>query len=267
MLFRKEEKEMYCKDVINMIEQFYPVSYAMDWDNVGLLAGRADQEVKKVYVTLDLTDESIDDAIAQNADMIVTHHPLIFSPLHSVTDQDFIGRRILKLISHSISYYAMHTNYDVVRMADLASEIMELHDVEVLEMCFPEENKGIGKIGKIDTPISLKECCGSVKQKFGLDHVKVFGKLETKVNKIAILPGSGKSAIDTAVEKNADVLITGDIGHHEGIDAVAKGLAIIDAGHYGIEHIFIEDMGNFLQTHLPQIKVVKDQIRHPFQIC
>ena len=257
---------MDCKDVIEIIEQFYPKRYAMSWDNVGLLAGCKDQKVEHVYIALDLTDEIIRDAIEKKADMIVTHHPLIFSPLHSVTDEDFIGKRLIRLIQNHICYYAMHTNYDVVRMADLAADKMELQDMEVLEMCFPDENKGIGKTGMLKNTMTLKECCGYVKDKFHLEHVKLFGNPETKIKKVAILPGSGKSAIDTAVGMNADVLITGDIGHHEGIDAVAKGISIIDAGHYGIEHIYIDDMKNFFQLQIPDLVIDTAQIRHPFQI-
>ena len=86
------------------------------------------------------------------------------------------------------------------------------------------------------------------------------------MEKIAICPGSGKSVINEAVQKKADCLITGDIGHHEGIDAVAQGLAIIDGGHYGIEHIFIEDMRQYLEKHLSEVEIVAAPISHPFLI-
>ena len=257
---------MKCKDVIEVIEQFFPKYYAMNWDNVGLLAGCEGQEVKKIYIALDLTDDVIYDAIETKADMIVTHHPLIFSPLHSVTDKDFIGKRMIQLIQNHICYYAMHTNYDVVRMSDLAAEIMGLQDVEVLENCFPDEKKGIGKIGLLKNAMTLKECCEYVKEKFQLEHVKIFGDPKTEIKKVALLPGSGKSAIDTAKEMGADVLITGDIGHHEGIDAVAKGISIMDAGHYGIEHIYIRDMEKFFRCHIPELQIETAKIRHPFQI-
>ena len=91
-------------------------------------------------------------------------------------------------------------------------------------------------------------------------------ELSEKVKRIAICPGSGKSVIQAALDKNADVLITGDIGHHEGIDAVAQGLAIIDGGHYGIEHIFIEDMRQYLEKHLSEVEIVAAPISHPFLI-
>ena len=101
---------MLCRDIINVIENTYPKQAALEWDNVGLLVGRTEKEVEKIYVALDATDEVIDAAIASGADMLVTHHPLIFSPMKKITDEHFIGNRVVKLLQHDISYYAMHTN-------------------------------------------------------------------------------------------------------------------------------------------------------------
>ena len=97
---------MQCKDIIKIIEQDYSPRYALSWDNVGLLAGRDDKEVANIYVALDATDEVVDEAILAGADMLVTHHPLIFSGMKQVNNQNFIGRRLVKLIQHDISYYA-----------------------------------------------------------------------------------------------------------------------------------------------------------------
>ena len=118
---------MLCKEIIQVIEASYPKEAALDFDNVGLLAGRLEKEVSKVYLALDATEEVIDKAIALGTDMLITHHPLIFSPMKRVTDEDFIGRRVGKAACRmSISYYAMHTNYDVLGMAKLAEDITVL---------------------------------------------------------------------------------------------------------------------------------------------
>lgn len=262
---------MLCKDVMDVIEADYPREYALDWDNVGLLAGRDDKEVRRIYVALDATDEVIDAAIANQADMLVTHHPMIFGSINRINNQDFIGRRLLKLIQSDISYYAMHTNYDVLGMARLSGEKMEFRQAEVLEATCengPSDNgeEGIGRVADLKSPLTLRECCRKVKDSFCLETVKLFGDLDAQVQRIAISPGSGKSMIRAALDKKADVLITGDIGHHEGIDAVAQGLAVIDAGHYGIEHIFIEDMRQYLSSHLTDMNVMAAPILHPFTI-
>ena len=246
---------MQCKEIIQVIEATFPRTAALGFDNVGLLAGRSEKEVSRIYLALDATDVVIDRAIKEGADMLITHHPLLFSAVKKVTDEDFITRRIVKLIQNDISYYAMHTNYDVLGMAELSGKIMDLQNGEV-----------IGRIGNLEKDMTLEECCVYVKHRLELGSLKVFGDMQKKVHRLAISPGSGKSSIAVALEKGADVLVTGDIGHHDGIDAVEQGLAVIDAGHYGTEYIFIEDMKQFFEKKLPVLDVLTDPIEHPFQI-
>ena len=148
--------------------------------------------------------------------------------------------------------------------------LIRAKDAEILEVTAEgdigeeDEPEGIGRVSDLEIPMTLRECCEDVKDAFHLGAVKVFGNLEDKVKRIAICPGSGKSVIQAALDKHADVLITGDIGHHEGIDAVAQGMAIIDGGHYGIEHIFIEDMRQYLEKNLKDVEVISAPIIHPF---
>ena len=257
---------MLCKDVMAVIEGSYARRYAMEWDNVGLLVGRDDKEIERIYVALDAGDEVIAEAARWGADLLVTHHPLIFGGMKQITNQDFIGRRVLELVRRDISYYAMHTNYDVVRMADLAADLLGLLRQEVLEVTCEEseESLGIGRIGYSEEPMTLKECCERVKEVFSLEAVRAFGNPKRQVCRVAVCPGSGKSVLRDALRKGADVLITGDIGHHEGIDAVAQGMAVIDAGHYGMEYIFVEDMRRFLTERLPGAEVLGAPVSHPY---
>lgn len=259
---------MLCREIIQVIEAAYPREAALDFDNVGLLAGRVEKEVNRVYLALDATDAVIDRAVSAGADMLITHHPLIFSPLKRVTDEDFVSRRVVKLIQNDISYYAMHTNYDVLGMAELAEKILGLEDTEILDVTMEKDGKeeGIGRAGKLPHPMTLGECGRYVKHKLELGSVKVFGDLDSTVSRAAVSPGSGKSEIPEAIAKGVDVLITGDIGHHDGLDAVEQGLAVIDAGHYGTEYIFIEDMKRFLEDKLPALEVITSPVIHPFQV-
>ena len=227
---------MLCKDVMYEIEKEYPLNYALSWDNVGLLVGRDDKEVKRIYIALDATDEVIDEAVRTGADMLITHHPMIFSPIKRIHNLDFVGERILKLIQNDISYYAMHTNYDVLGMADLSGDKMNMKNAEILEVTAEgDEPEGIGRVSDLETPMTLRECCEDVKSAFHLGAVKVFGNLEEKVKRIAICPGSGKSVIQAALDKNADVLIT-------------------------------EDMRQYLEKHLSEVEIVAAPISHPFLI-
>ena len=257
---------MLCRDIMKVIETTYPKHAALEWDNVGLLVGRVEKDVNTVYVALDATDEVIDDAIACGADMLITHHPLLFSPLGKITDEHFIGSRVVKLLQHDISYYAMHTNYDVLGMAELSGAILGLTNMQVLEVTDLEAKEGIGRVGYLPKEMSIKEICYLIKEKYNLDTVKVFGDLNRKVKCVAVSPGSGKHMSELAIAKGAEVLVSGDIDYHEGIDAVAQGLVVIDAGHYGLEHIFVADIAEYIKEKCLDVGVIKAKKKHPFQV-
>ncbi len=253
-----------CQNLIEKIEERYPRIYACDWDNVGLLAGDREQEVKTVYIALDATDEVIEKALKAKTDLLLTHHPMIFGSIKSVTTDDYVGERLIRLIRGNVSYYAMHTNYDVMGMAELAASFLGLTDTFVLEEVF--DGEGIGRVGRLPGVMTLEECAKLVKERFHLPNVRVFGDLNKIVRIAALSPGAGKSMAKPALMSGADVLITGDIDHHTGIDMDDCGMAIIDAGHYGIEHIFIEDMKEFLEKHFSEITVYTEAICQPFTV-
>lgn len=259
---------MRSSEIITRLELLSPPSFAEGWDNVGLLVGRMDQEISSVYLALDVTDKVIEEAIHCGADMIITHHPLIFSGLKSITEEDFIGRRVRKLISEDICYYAMHTNFDVLGMADAAAEELNLANMQVLHTTFEDDisKEGFGRYGKLPRMMTLRECAEYVKKQFGLSNVSVYGELNKMVEIAAICPGAGKDFMEDAVKVGADVYITGDISHHAGIDAVAQNLMVIDAGHYGIEKIFIPYMRDFLKKQIPGVKVFAEEIKNPFVV-
>lgn len=252
---------MLCRKLIEQLERRYPREDAMDWDNVGLLVGRRDKEVQKVLVTLDVTEEVIEKAVAEKVDLIVSHHPLLFSSVKRITDETVTGRRLLTLLKEDIGCYAAHTNYDILRMGDLAAERLCLTSQVPLEPT--SDGKGIGKVGMLPEEMSLASFCEFVKSQFHLPDVKAFGKAEQRISKVAICPGSGKGMMEHAIKHGADVLLTGDMDHHTGLDAVAEGLMVIDAGHYGLEYPFMEDMAATLQEF--SLDVEKFKIQFPFQ--
>lgn len=264
---------MKCSEIIKELEALAPVSMACDWDNPGLLAGRSDKEVKKILLAVDATDSVIEQALEQGVDLLITHHPLIFKPLKKVNDQNFISRRILTLIQNDISYYAMHTNFDAAPgcMADLAGKRLSLRFCKVLEpMGTTAEGTeyGIGVLGEFPEELTLKEAAELVKEVFGLPFVTVFGDLKSteKIKTAAVCPGAGGSTLSEALAGQAGVYITGDISHHEGIDAVACGMPVIDAGHYGIEQIFMGFMQSYLEEKLGEAVLVR-QAAQEFPNC
>lgn len=262
----QEGDTMKCSEIIEHLEQLSPLSFAEDWDNVGLLAGRRDKEVQRIYIALDATDEVVDDAVRCGADLLLTHHPLIFHAVRKVTDDDFIGRRIVRLLQADISYYAMHTNFDIMGMADAAADDMKLENREVLNVTYEDEisREGIGRIGTLPGKMTLLECAEYVKGVFRIPGVRVYGDEDAEVARVAVCPGSGKSVIADAVKLSADVLITGDIDHHEALDAMAQGLSIIDAGHYGIEKIFIPYMQDYIRRELPSLQIFAAREKQPY---
>ena len=238
---------MKCYEIIEKLETLSPPSYAEEWDNIGLLVGRRDKEVRRIYIALDATDDVIEDAIRVQADMLLTHHPMIFHKINRVNTDDFIGKRICHLIRSDMVYYAMHTNFDVKGMADAAAQRIGLQNAEVLDVTYDD---GV-----------TKEGCGQV------PNVRVYGELDSPVRDAAIMPGSGGSFLQNALQADADVMITGDIDHHEAIDAMAQGISIIDAGHYGIEKLFIPYMEDYLKQNLPGIELHTAPFREPFTVC
>ena len=249
---------MKLKEVLAQLEQLCPPQFAMSWDNSGLQTGRYEQDVFSVCLALDATSPVIAYAAKQGADLLVTHHPLLFSGIKNITDRDHIGRRIIDLIRNDIACYAMHTNFDVMGMADAAADLLRLTDREVLEATYEDEvsREGIGRVGKLPEHMKLDEFAALVREAFGLSHVRVYGNSADTVVTCAILPGSGKEEIDLAVAAGADVYVTGDVSHHTGLDAVEKGIAVIDAGHYGIEKLFVPYMKDYLHRTLPSLAVM-----------
>ena len=262
---------MKCREIIEILETLAPKSCACDWDNPGLLAGRMDKDVKKILLTLDADDAAVERAKEIGADMLLSHHPLIFKPVKHISDEDFIGRRLVSLIQADVSYYAMHTNFDSAPgcMADIVADRLNFTDQKPLELMgeLSGTSYGIGKTGILKTPMTGMELAKEVKNRFGLPFVTVYGSElyeTTPVTKAATCPGAGGSEIKEALQAGAEVFITGDISHHEGIDAAAQGMMIIDAGHYGLEHIFMDFMEGYLKDKLPEeIVIEKMPVKFP----
>lgn len=251
------------------IEEDFPKSLAVDWDNVGLLVGDEEAEIRKVLINLDVTDAAVERAVKEGADLILTHHPLLFRPLKTVTEQDFIAARVRKLIRNDINYYAMHTNFDIAGMADQNAVDLSLREPEVLEELGSYEDGrayGLGRIGLLPEEMTLKELAGHVKDVMKLDAVRVYGDPERKVLRVGVSSGAGKSAVNDALRKHADVLITGDLDYHTAIDADARGLAMIDAGHYGTEFTYISFMEKYVKEKFPELDVLTMQIVQPYHI-
>lgn len=246
------------KELLEDLNKSFPLSLASEWDNSGIQVGNMQDEVKGIYVALDPTSEVINAAIKDGCNVLLTHHPLLFNQPKQVTNENYIGRRVLKLLNNRVSCISMHTNFDVAVMGPLVAERFPYKSVDALD------EEGIGTIGVLSAPMQLKALANHTKTVFGLPFVNYYGNPGLTINKVAIVPGSGHDDIDIAKAKGADVLITGDISHHQGLDALEKGLCVIDAGHYGLEYVFTEYMADYLVNAYPRVYVGKAQPRFPF---
>ncbi|MDO4477988.1 MAG: Nif3-like dinuclear metal center hexameric protein [Lachnospiraceae bacterium] len=260
---------MKCRDIFEKLENDYPLSLAESWDNVGLLLGDEEAEVKTVVVALDVTEASVAKAVEEGADLLITHHPLIFKPMSRITRQERNGRRLLTLAENKVAYYAMHTNFDIAGMADLNAAELQLEDVRVLAETTADDNgepAGFGRIGRLPEVMTAGELAERVKEVYRLKAVRLYGDPAKEVATAAICSGSGRSFIGAARENRADIYITGDVDYHSAIDAVADGLMLIDAGHYGTEFGFISFMTKKLADTFPELRVIACEIRQPYEV-
>lgn len=227
------------KEVINILDEIAPFALAEKWDNSGLQVGSQDQIIKKILVALDPTFEAVCRASSIDAQLLITHHPLLFKAVSCIDFNNYPGDVIREAIKKDVAIVAVHTNLDSARMGInylLAQEI-GLVDVDVLEPkeLNGEEGYGIGVIGNLTGPVDLLSVSRLIKDTFGINTVKVIGPYESVIGRIAIVGGSGRDYIGTAVQKNADLLITGDIGHHDALTAKTLNINVIDAGHFSTE--------------------------------
>lgn len=250
---------MKCREIMEMLERLSPAEYACDWDNVGLLVGRREKEVHRIMVALDASKELVEHAVREGADMLVTHHPMIFSPVKQVNEVQFTGEKILSLAENGICYYAMHTNFDAVGgMAELAAgaQYLNLSDTSPIEAAGEacvRDGEGMGRYGRLPRPMTAEEAAEYVKDRFGLSFVLLYQGKEQRgrvFEEIAVMPGSGKSDMRRVVEKGCGLYVTGDYGHHDALDAMDMGLTVIDATHYGLEHIFVHYIAGYLEEQL-----------------
>lgn len=259
---------MKLKEIIEVLDRLVPPSYAMDWDNVGLQVGDDDAEVHKVYLSLDCDDKAVREAAEKGCELILTHHPLLFRPLNKITEQSFKGKRIREMIRHDINCFSMHTNYDVVKMADRNARDLHLHCPELLENVGTKDGIpfGFGRVGNLDEAMTLGTFARRVKEAAHLSQIRVYGDPEMQVKRAAVASGAGKSALEDAIAKGAQVLVTGDLDYHTATDAVSRGINMIDAGHYGTEYCFIDETADMLSEALPELILIKRSVEQPYEI-
>lgn len=237
-----------------------PRSLAEDWDNVGLLCGRADKEVARVLVALDPFEDVAEEAIRLGADAIVTHHPLIFVAPHEVTDRTSVGRTILALARADIAAINAHTNLDcaVGGVNDVLARTLGLADVRVIG---PEKTDGQGRTCGLLRAGTVKETtfsefAASVKARLGCPGLRCVDA-KKPVRSVAVGGGACAGEMLDALDAGCDTFVTSDVKYNQFWDAHDLGLNLIDAGHFYTEDPVCDALADFLRTRFPALTVIR----------
>ncbi|MBE7001683.1 MAG: Nif3-like dinuclear metal center hexameric protein [Ruminococcaceae bacterium] len=236
-------------DILHFIESIAPTDLKLEWDNVGLLCGRGDKEVRTVLVALDPFTHVAHEAAEVGADLLVTHHPLIFHPLSSVTDQTTVGRAITALISHDITAVNAHTNLDCANggVNDVLAELLGLTDVSVIG------HDHLLRAGFVDS--TLPEFLQQVKNALGCNCLR-FVDSGKAVHKVAVGGGACGSELADVIAAGCDTFVTADVKYNQFWDAKELGVNLIDAGHFHTENPVCAVLARKIQSQFPQIRVI-----------
>ncbi|GAA0763709.1 Nif3-like dinuclear metal center hexameric protein [Clostridium sartagoforme] len=247
------------KDIIGIMEEFAPKTLKEDFDNVGLMVGDRNKEVKKILLALDCTLDVIQEAKEKRVDLIITHHPLIFRKPSSITTDTLIGKKIIELIKNDISLYSSHTNLDSAEngLNETIVNLLGYSTNELIEVnkMARNDNEGLGRIVRLEDFIKLEDLIEDIKEKLNVKSLKVVKGCE-KVKNIAIINGSGSDFFEKAYKKGADCIITGDTTYHYASDYKELGVSIIDTGHFSSEWIVFLEVINKLTDKLQDIEIL-----------
>lgn len=244
---------MKAREIASVIEAFAPLSYQESWDNSGFCIGSPSDEVHSILIGFDCTPALIDEAIEKGADMIITHHPLIFCPVKKISADNTLGEMIIKAIKNNIVIYASHTNMDKVIEGVSGRMALRLYlkDVEILEK--GEYGEGLGVVGNLTTPLCTEDFIAFVKKAFDLKSVRISQPINKMIKRVALCGGAGKSLIGNAVDSGADIFITGDLSYHNFL--TDNGFMVMDIGHFESEIDIVKTFYDILKEKIPTFAV------------
>lgn len=247
-----------------------PWEYAENWDNVGLMLGSRKAGVKKLMLCMDVTTPVINESIEKGVDLIISHHPFLFSKLKNIDLDTMKGQQVELLIKNNINVIAAHTNLDVARngVNDTLAETLGLTGCRKLKSYIPEGldiDLGLGKIGELTAETAFPDFINQVKQKLEISNLRIIGPQPEMVKTVAVFCGSFDDELGVVKSRNADVLVTGDIKYHTALDAREMGLCIVDAGHFASERLILDKLKTLLASEFKDIEVICSEMeRDPF---
>lgn len=247
------------REIVDYFTRLVPPEMKMDFDNVGLLAGTNGTAVTKALVALDITDEVIEEAIREGAQLILSHHPLYFE-LKQVNDDTLIGRKIVRLLQNGISAYCQHTNLDSVPggVNDALAAKLGVSVEGWLEG--PSHTKagreyGMGRYGTLEAAIPFRDYLAQVKAALNSIGLR-YWDAGRPAQKIALCGGSGGEFVETADKLGCDTLVTADVKYHQFLEARERGINLIDADHFCTENVIVPVLANMVKKGFPCIEVI-----------
>jgi dinuclear metal center YbgI/SA1388 family protein len=251
------------------LDELFPPSWAEDWDNTGLQVGDRTPEVSRIVVALDPTSAVIDEAADVGAQLLITHHPLIFEALSMVDVSRPIDRTVAQALRLNLAVIACHTNADVASPG-VSDALAEALDITVEGPLVPHvsgtfREVGLGRIGELAASTQAADMLELCRDRLGA-HPRLIGERDADVKRVAVCGGSGASLIPAAIRAGADMFITGDVKHHQALDARSSGLHVIDAGHYATERPFVPRLADRLRQLEPSADILVSETRtDPFK--
>ena len=238
-------------EFVKIIETIAPAELACEWDNTGLLV-RCSSNVQNVLIALDFTPAVFEEAVKQKCDMILCHHPVMMVPQKSFDYGRMPDAMIMRLMEAGISLYAAHTSYDSAEggINDALAEKLGLLQVKTIA----ERGEGIMRTGILPQPCGEKQLIERVKQALEINNVRISRGSYDKIDKVAVVGGSGGDFIAAAKNEGAKALITGEAKYHHFIEAKAFGVFLIEAGHYDTEKCFVDSIFMSLQSRLNEVQ-------------
>ena len=240
------------------LDKLLQIELQEGWDNSGLLLG-FNKDIKKILITLDVTGKVVEEGIREGVDLILSHHPLIFSPIRSLDENNGENAVILKLIENKISVYSSHTDVDAMPggINDYIGELLDLESYSLLM-----DGDAFTRVGYLKESLSLEGFIEYLVDKLSLNRKSIKyvpGKNTDAIKKIAWCSGSGTEFMMNAYLQGVDCFITGDIKYHQGRSAEELGLNLIDFTHYGSEIIYIDLIHRLLEDKLAGVELIKSK--------
>jgi dinuclear metal center YbgI/SA1388 family protein len=226
-------------DLVELLEELAPSRRAQEWDNPGLQVGHPSTEADRILLALDPTLQAVRETVRRKAQVLLSHHPLLYRPLSCLNQEIYPGDVLTEALASGVSLIAAHTNLDSAEggLNDILAGLLQLTEVKGLqETREPEAGRaGLGRIGFLPQPMALSAIARSVKGVLAAERVRVVWTQDTVVRRAAVVAGSGGSMIRIAAQMGAEVLVTGDVTYHQALEAIQVGMALIDAGHFQTE--------------------------------